>query len=170
MNEGKEIKDGGREEEEGLKRTTGKLWGDMEGERGAIMPLPPRPSFVLTFLFFSLTFCPSVLLSICPSTRPSFPPSFFPSFLASVRPSVRTPLKVQGLGCEDALIHFLNYVWPNIFETSPHVINAVFDAIEGLRVSLGKIGIPIICTLKYVHVCIYTCMHECIYTYLHLYV
>ena len=34
------------------------------------------------------------------------------------------------LGCEDALVHLLNFVWPNIFETSPHVINAVFEAIE----------------------------------------
>eukprot|EP00007_Cunea_sp_BSH-02190019_P009911 CAMPEP_0174230298 /NCGR_PEP_ID=MMETSP0417-20130205/1073_1 /TAXON_ID=242541 /ORGANISM="Mayorella sp, Strain BSH-02190019" /LENGTH=1270 /DNA_ID=CAMNT_0015307951 /DNA_START=119 /DNA_END=3931 /DNA_ORIENTATION=+ len=46
-------------------------------------------------------------------------------------------LGVQGLGCEDALMHLLNHVWPNIFETSPHVINAVMEAIEGLRVALG---------------------------------
>ena len=46
-------------------------------------------------------------------------------------------LGVFGLGCEDALLHLLNYVWPNIFETSPHVINAVMEAIEGLRVALG---------------------------------
>ncbi|TMW66719.1 hypothetical protein Poli38472_014031 [Pythium oligandrum] len=46
-------------------------------------------------------------------------------------------LGVSGLGCEDALLHLLNYVWPNIFETSPHVINAVFEAIEGCRVALG---------------------------------
>lgn len=46
-------------------------------------------------------------------------------------------LGVAGLGCEDALVHLLNYVWPNIFETSPHVINAVFDAIVGCRVALG---------------------------------
>ncbi|KAF9917452.1 Splicing factor 3B subunit 1 [Lobosporangium transversale] len=46
-------------------------------------------------------------------------------------------LGVVGLGCEDALLHLLNYVWPNIFETSPHVINAVMDAIEGLTVALG---------------------------------
>lgn len=46
-------------------------------------------------------------------------------------------LGVVGLGCEDALVHLLNYVWPNIFETSPHVINAVFEAIEGCRVALG---------------------------------
>lgn len=46
-------------------------------------------------------------------------------------------LGVSGLNSEDALIHLLNYVWPNIFETSPHVINAVMEAIEGLRVGLG---------------------------------
>jgi len=46
-------------------------------------------------------------------------------------------LGVAGLSTEDALTHLLNYVWPNIFETSPHVINAVLDAIEGLRLALG---------------------------------
>ncbi|KAF9977275.1 Splicing factor 3B subunit 1 [Actinomortierella ambigua] len=46
-------------------------------------------------------------------------------------------LGVVGLGCEDALLHLLNYVWPNIFETSPHVINAVMEAIDGLAVALG---------------------------------
>jgi splicing factor 3B subunit 1 len=46
-------------------------------------------------------------------------------------------LGVAGLGCEDALTHLLNFVWPNIFETSPHVIGAVMEAIEGMRVALG---------------------------------
>ncbi|KAI9224066.1 splicing factor 3B subunit 1 [Blastocladiella britannica] len=46
-------------------------------------------------------------------------------------------LGVAGLGCEDAMVHLLNHVWPNIFETSPHVINAVTDAIEALRLALG---------------------------------
>ncbi|CAK0843124.1 unnamed protein product [Prorocentrum cordatum] len=46
-------------------------------------------------------------------------------------------LGVQGLGCEDALQHLMNYVWPNIFETSPHLIMSVFDAIDGFRISLG---------------------------------
>jgi len=46
-------------------------------------------------------------------------------------------LGCAGLGCEDALMHLLNYVWPNIFEVSPHVINAVVEAIEGLIVALG---------------------------------
>jgi splicing factor 3B subunit 1 len=46
-------------------------------------------------------------------------------------------LGVAGTGCEDALTHLLNFVWPNIFEESPHVINAVLDAVQGLMVSLG---------------------------------
>merc|ERR1711990_368781 len=46
-------------------------------------------------------------------------------------------LGVQGLQCEDALVHLLNYVWPNIFESSPHVVNAVNEAIEASRVTLG---------------------------------
>ncbi|KAJ3189687.1 Splicing factor 3B subunit 1 [Irineochytrium annulatum] len=46
-------------------------------------------------------------------------------------------LGVVGLGCEDALLHLLNYVMPNVFETSPHVINAVMEALEGLRMALG---------------------------------
>lgn len=46
-------------------------------------------------------------------------------------------LGVRGLGVEDALIHLLNHVWPNIFETSPHVINAVMAAIQGCAVALG---------------------------------
>ena len=46
-------------------------------------------------------------------------------------------LGVPGLGCEDAFLHLLNFVWPNIFETSPHVINAVMTAIEGCRVAVG---------------------------------
>jgi len=50
-------------------------------------------------------------------------------------------LGVYGLGCEDALKHLLNYIWPNIFETSPHVINAVVEAVEGLRVALGAASV-----------------------------
>lgn len=46
-------------------------------------------------------------------------------------------LGVAGQGCEDALLHLLNFVWPNIFEESPHVIQACFDAIQGLMVALG---------------------------------
>ena len=46
-------------------------------------------------------------------------------------------LGVAGLNCEPALVHLLNFVWPNIFEKSPHVIRAVFEAVEAFRVSLG---------------------------------
>ena len=46
-------------------------------------------------------------------------------------------LGVAHMGCEDALMHLLNYLFPNIFEISPHVINAVMEGIEGLRVALG---------------------------------
>ncbi|KAJ9125862.1 hypothetical protein QFC24_002646 [Naganishia onofrii] len=46
-------------------------------------------------------------------------------------------LGVAGLGNEDALVHLLNLVWPNIFETSPHLIGGVMDAIEAMRVGLG---------------------------------
>ncbi len=35
------------------------------------------------------------------------------------------------------MTHLLNYVWPNIFETSPHVVNAVNGAIDGCRLALG---------------------------------
>lgn len=46
-------------------------------------------------------------------------------------------LGVPGLGCEEALLHLLNYVWPNIFEESPHLVNGVMGAIDGCRLSLG---------------------------------
>jgi splicing factor 3B subunit 1 len=46
-------------------------------------------------------------------------------------------LGVAGLGCEDSMLHLMNLVWPNCFETSPHVIGAVMDAIEAMRVALG---------------------------------
>ncbi|CEM20117.1 unnamed protein product [Vitrella brassicaformis CCMP3155] len=46
-------------------------------------------------------------------------------------------LGVHGLSREDALIHLMNHVWPNIFETSPHLIQAVIDAVDGFRVSIG---------------------------------
>lgn len=44
---------------------------------------------------------------------------------------------VYALGCEDAVQDLFNFVWPNIFEESPHLNRAVFAAIEGARLSLG---------------------------------
>uniref|UniRef100_A0A1I8H332 SF3b1 domain-containing protein n=1 Tax=Macrostomum lignano TaxID=282301 RepID=A0A1I8H332_9PLAT len=46
-------------------------------------------------------------------------------------------LGVYGFGCEDALTHLLNFAWPNVFETSPHVVQAFMSVVEGCRVSLG---------------------------------
>ncbi|KAF5388622.1 hypothetical protein D9757_004780 [Collybiopsis confluens] len=46
-------------------------------------------------------------------------------------------LGVAGLGCEDSMLHLMNLVWPNCFETSPHVIGAVMEAVESMRVTLG---------------------------------
>lgn len=56
-------------------------------------------------------------------------------------------LGVAGLGCEDSMLHLMNLVWPNCFETSPHVIGAVMDAIEAMRVTLGP-GILLSYTLQ----------------------
>lgn len=42
-----------------------------------------------------------------------------------------------GLGREDAFIHLLNLLIPNIFETSPHVINRILEGIEGIRNAVG---------------------------------
>jgi splicing factor 3B subunit 1 len=42
-----------------------------------------------------------------------------------------------GLDCEDAMIHLLNLLWPNLFETSPHVIDRIIEAIEGIRNAVG---------------------------------
>ncbi|KAF8403544.1 hypothetical protein HHK36_011648 [Tetracentron sinense] len=50
-------------------------------------------------------------------------------------------LGIAGLDCEDAFVHLLNYVWQNIVGTSPHVINAVMEAIEGMRVALGEAAV-----------------------------
>ena len=46
-------------------------------------------------------------------------------------------LGVFGFSMEDAITHLLNCLWPNIFETSPHVIRAVLEGIEACRVALG---------------------------------
>ena len=43
---------------------------------------------------------------------------------------------VVGFGKEEQLIHMLNLVWPNLFESS-HVAESVFEAIEALALSLG---------------------------------
>lgn len=50
-------------------------------------------------------------------------------------------LGVYGFGCEDALTHLMNYVWPNVFETAPHMMQSFHDASDGFRVSVGPIRV-----------------------------
>jgi splicing factor 3B subunit 1 len=45
-------------------------------------------------------------------------------------------LGVAGMGCEDAMLHLMNLVWPNGFETSPHVNSAITSALEAMQVAL----------------------------------
>ncbi|PVU87891.1 hypothetical protein BB561_006134 [Smittium simulii] len=47
-------------------------------------------------------------------------------------------LGVVGAGCEVQILHLLNYLLPNILETSPHLIVAVLEAIEACRMVLGS--------------------------------
>ena len=47
-------------------------------------------------------------------------------------------LGVVGLGCEDAMIHLLNLLYPNLFETSPHVIDRIIEAIDAIRMAVGS--------------------------------
>ncbi|KAL2353140.1 U2 snRNP component prp10 [Cryomyces antarcticus] len=46
-------------------------------------------------------------------------------------------LGVVGLGCEDAMLHLLNLLYPNLFETSPHVIDRIIEAIDAVRMAVG---------------------------------
>ncbi|KAJ8583066.1 putative nuclear protein [Rhizopogon salebrosus TDB-379] len=46
-------------------------------------------------------------------------------------------LGVVGMGCEDSMMHLMSLVWPNCFETSPHVIGVVMDAVEAMWACLG---------------------------------
>ncbi|KDD74658.1 hypothetical protein H632_c1153p0 [Helicosporidium sp. ATCC 50920] len=46
-------------------------------------------------------------------------------------------LGVVGLGCEDAVLHLLNLIWPNVLETTPHLVQAVTGAVDASRLVLG---------------------------------
>ncbi|KAL0246046.1 hypothetical protein GEMRC1_007262 [Eukaryota sp. GEM-RC1] len=54
---------------------------------------------------------------------------------------------VVGHSAEDALLHLLNYIWPNILEPSIPMIVSFIDAIEALRVGLGP-GTLLLYTLQ----------------------
>ena len=36
------------------------------------------------------------------------------------------------------MIHLLNLLYPNLFETSPHVIDRIIEAIDGIRMAVGS--------------------------------
>lgn len=46
-------------------------------------------------------------------------------------------LGVVGMGVEESFCHLLNLLWPNLFETSPHVIDRIIEAIDACRNVLG---------------------------------
>ncbi|KAG7714754.1 hypothetical protein KL949_004590 [Ogataea haglerorum] len=46
-------------------------------------------------------------------------------------------LGCAGLGYEDAFVHYLNLIWPNVLETSPHVIVRILESVEAIRVAIG---------------------------------
>ncbi|GMM32737.1 U2 snRNP complex subunit [Saccharomycopsis crataegensis] len=46
-------------------------------------------------------------------------------------------INCAGLGMEEVFIHFLNMLMPNIYETSPHVIERILDGINGIRTNVG---------------------------------
>ncbi|KAM3165131.1 hypothetical protein ACU8KH_00893 [Lachancea thermotolerans] len=46
-------------------------------------------------------------------------------------------LNCMGKGYEDAFLHLLNLLMPNVFETSPHVITRIVEGLEALRNALG---------------------------------
>lgn len=46
-------------------------------------------------------------------------------------------LHCSGTGFDDAFIHLLNLLIPNIFETSPHVIERILEGLEALVYAIG---------------------------------
>ena len=50
-------------------------------------------------------------------------------------------LGVPGLGCEDALMHLMDFVWPNVFETLLHLPLFFSDAVDGVRLSVGPASV-----------------------------
>lgn len=59
------------------------------------------------------------------------------------RQTAATVVKHMSLGCignglEDVFFHFLNLIFPNIFETSPHVIQRILESLDGIRNNVGN--------------------------------
>jgi splicing factor 3B subunit 1 len=60
-------------------------------------------------------------------------------------------LDVEGCGHNTLLVHFMNYIWPNLYEQSPHVFFAAKEAVNGLLVSIGAGYIFNYCLLGLFH-------------------
>ncbi len=58
-------------------------------------------------------------------------------------------------------MHLLNHVWPNIFENSPHVVQAVTGAINGCRLALGP-GIILSYVLQVCSLLVCDCNTTCV--------
>ncbi|ODV93299.1 hypothetical protein PACTADRAFT_51908 [Pachysolen tannophilus NRRL Y-2460] len=59
------------------------------------------------------------------------------------RQTASSVVKHMALGCigdgvEEIFIHFLNLILPNIFETSPHVIERILESIDCIRNNIGN--------------------------------
>lgn len=46
-------------------------------------------------------------------------------------------LGVMGFGCEEALLHLLNSILPNLFDANPHLLIAVVESIDAIRLAVG---------------------------------
>ncbi|KAL8454458.1 hypothetical protein Emed_000179 [Eimeria media] len=83
-----------------------------------------------------LRLCTTIAIAIVAET--CLPYSVLPALINEYRvPELNIQNGVHGLSCEDALTHLFNYVWPNIFEVSAHMVQAFFDAVDGMRVAIG---------------------------------
>lgn len=46
-------------------------------------------------------------------------------------------LGVAGFGCEEALLHLMNTIMPNVFDGNPHLITAVIESVDAIRLAVG---------------------------------
>lgn len=44
---------------------------------------------------------------------------------------------VVGFGCEEALLHLLNSILPNLFDANPHLLTAVIESIDAMRLAIS---------------------------------
>jgi splicing factor 3B subunit 1 len=46
-----------------------------------------------------------------------------------------------GMDRQDAFLHLFNYLFPNIFEVSPHICTAVTEAVDAMRIAIGPTSV-----------------------------